>query len=78
MQLPPIGFGNIFSDLLKKKGLNSVQLTKPMRQAEKSGILTDARKIRRGINPLDSPQLKIVHGELNDMFYLFRKNRVIV
>lgn len=75
MQLPPIGFGNIFSDLLKKKGLNSVQLTKPMRQAEKSGILTDARKIRRGINPLDSPQLKIVHGELNDMFYLFRKNR---
>lgn len=75
MQLPPIGFGNIFSDLLKKNGLNSVQLTKPMRQAEKSGILTDARKIRRGINPLDSPQLKIVHGELHDMFYLFRKNR---
>ena len=78
MQLPPIGFGNIFSDLLKKKGLNSVQLTKPMRQAEKSGILTDARKIRRGINPLNSPELKIVHGELQDMFYLFRKNRELL
>lgn len=75
MQLPPIGYGNIFSDLLKRVEINSIELTQPMRQAEKSGILTDARKIRRGINPLDSPQLKVVHGELNDMFYLFRKNR---
>ena len=53
MQLPPIGYGNIFSDLLKMDELDSVQLTKPMRQAEKSGILSDARKVRRAISPIE-------------------------
>ncbi len=46
-----------------------------MRQAEKSGILSDATKIRKGKNPLEKPELKVVHGELNDMYYMFRDNR---
>lgn len=75
-QLPPIGFGNIFSDLLEKTDIFNInQLTKVLRQAEKSGILTDANQIREGINPVSQPELKIVHGELNDMFYMFRDNR---
>lgn len=76
MQLPPIGFGNIFSDILSRNDtFNSFQLTKPMRQAQMSGILSDANLIREGINPIDTPELKIVHGELQDMYYMFRENR---
>ena len=46
-----------------------------MRQAEKSGIVTDAAKIRENISPLDRPELKVSTGELNDMTYMFRDNR---
>lgn len=76
MQLPPLGYGCIFSDLLiRTDKFPSIQLTKVMRQAEKSGILSDANLIRDGINPIASPDLKIVHGELEDMYYMFRNNR---
>jgi exodeoxyribonuclease V alpha subunit len=75
-QLPPIGYGNIFSDLLLKTDVISVHhLTKVLRQAEKSGILSDANKIREGISPITQPELKIVTGELQDMTYMFRDNR---
>lgn len=76
MQLPPLGYGCIFADILNRLDVfTSIQLTKVMRQAEKSGILTDANLIRDGINPIKSPELKIVHGELKDMYYMFRNNR---
>ena len=75
-QLPPIGFGNIFSDILELKGqFNIYELTKVHRQAEKSGILTDANLIREGINPIQQPEFKIVSGELQDMYYMFRDNK---
>lgn len=75
-QLPPIGAGNIFSDILNRSDIfNSNQLTKVMRQAEKSGILVDANLIRDGINPLAKADIKIIHGELKDMCYMFRNNR---
>lgn len=77
-QLPPIGFGNIFSDLihcLPKENIN--ELTKVMRQAEKSGILTDANLIRDNKNPIIEviTSKKLVHGELQDMYYMFRDTR---
>lgn len=76
MQLPPLGYGCIFSDILNRIDMfESIQLTKVMRQAEKSGILSDANLIRDGINPIKSPELKIIHGELQDMYYMFRSNR---
>lgn len=75
-QLPPIGCGNIFSDLLEKtKYFNVNRLTKVLRQAEKSGILSDANKIREGVNPIQSPEVKIVTGELQDMVYMFRDSK---
>lgn len=75
-QLPPIGFGNIFSDILElKEQFNIYELIKVHRQAEKSGILTDANSIREGINPIQMPEFKIVHGEIQDMYYMFRDNR---
>lgn len=76
-QLPPIGVGNIFSDLLHHSdneiGVSS--LTKVLRQAEKSGILKDANMIRDGKYPIAQPELKIVTGELQDMTYMFRDDR---
>ena len=75
-QLPPIGYGNIFGDLLMKtEDFSIFRLTKVLRQAEKSGILIDANKIRDGIFPIKQPELKIVNGELQDMTYLFRDSR---
>lgn len=76
-QLPPIGFGNIFSDIIDIFDDNIVlKLTKPLRQAEESGILSDARMIDNNINPLGGNfEPKIIRGELHDMFYMFRTNR---
>ena len=76
-QLPPIGFGNVFSDLIEMFDDTVVsKLVKPMRQAEKSGILVDANLIRENINPItEKLQPRIIHGELQDMYYMFRNNR---
>lgn len=49
-QLPPIGAGNIFQDLLKSE-FKICRLTKIYRQAQRSGIIVDANYIRKGINP---------------------------
>lgn len=76
-QLPPIGFGNVFSDLIEMLDGSMVsQLVKPMRQAKKSGILVDANLIRENTNPItEKPVPRIIHGELQDMCYMFRTNR---
>lgn len=75
-QLPPIGYGNIFSDFLDKgKQFNTNKLTTVHRQAQDSGVLTDANKIRDGICPIKRPELKIISGKLEDMIYMFRDNR---
>lgn len=75
-QLPPIGYGNVFSDLINYFDSNvSSKLTKPMRQALRSGILTDANMIRENRNPIDNFDTKVIHGELKDMYYMFRTNR---
>ena len=72
-QLPPIGYGNSFHDLLNLDLFPACKLTKIMRQAAKSGIITDAWSIRNNINPLDRYELKTVRGELLDMTYMFRE-----
>lgn len=75
-QLPPIGAGNVFSDLIHMpEDFNISILSKVHRQAEKSGILTDANKIRKGIFPIEEPRPQIISGELKDMAYVFRDNR---
>jgi len=74
-QLPPIGYGNVFGDLLEKGNINVNRLTKILRQAEKSGIITDANKIRDGISPIEKPLRRIVHGENKDMYYMFRDDK---
>lgn len=78
-QLPPIGYGNIFNDLLGMgEYLNCYELTKVMRQAADSGITSDANVIRSGSNPINKPELKIVTGKLKDMTYMFRDDRDVL
>lgn len=74
-QLPPIGCANIFHDLLRMDKYSCVKLTKILRQAERSGIITDSRKIRQNEYPIESPEPMIVTGELQDMTYVFRKDK---
>ena len=78
-QLPPIGAGNIASDLLNSQ-FSSVRFTKVHRQAEKSGILMDATKVRNGITPVDylvamTNNKRITHGQLQDMHYYFKDSK---
>lgn len=75
-QLPPIGAGNIFADVLHlRNDFNVSVLTKVHRQAEVSGILTDANKIRTGVYPISEPKPQILSGELKDMAYVFRDDK---
>lgn len=72
-QLPPIGAGNVFADILNMDDIFNVSILKKVhRQAETSGILTDANKIRDGIYPIGEPKPQIISGELKDMAYVFR------
>ena len=73
-QLPPIGYGNIATDLLDSD-FSVSRLTKVHRQALDSGILTDANKIRNQQMPIDTPKMKEVHGVNKDMCYMFRNNK---
>lgn len=76
LQLPPIGYGNPFSDLLQMKStFKSFELKTVHRQAAKSGILTDANKIRAGEFPVAEPAVRVVSGENKDMLYAFRDDR---
>lgn len=74
-QLSPIGIGNVASDLLTSK-LPIFSFTKIHRQAEKSGILVDANKIRVGEAPITEFEETIINGELQDMVYHFREQPI--
>jgi exodeoxyribonuclease V alpha subunit len=61
-QLPSVGAGEVLRDLLAAERLPRVRLTKVFRQAQQSGVITNAHRINAGQHP-------ITHG-LAD-FFLF-------
>jgi exodeoxyribonuclease V alpha subunit len=61
-QLPSVGAGEVLQDLLAAERLPRVRLTKVFRQAQRSGVVTNAHRINAGQPP-------ITHG-LDD-FFLF-------
>ena len=61
-QLPSVGAGEVLRDLLAAERLPRVRLTKVFRQAQQSGVVTNAHRINAGQPPM-------THG-LND-FFLF-------
>ncbi len=50
-QLPSIGPGNVLSDMIDSKKIETFELTEIFRQAEKSPIIVNAHKIRNGKFP---------------------------
>lgn len=74
-QLPPIGAGAIAHDLLEYSNYTKFKFSKVHRQAQDSGILSDANKIRVQENPIIKLEPKISHGVKNDMQYRFFKDR---
>lgn len=70
-QLAPIGAGNIYKDLLRSH-FKTIKLTKIHRQAQSSGIIIDSNMIINSMCPIeDNEKGVIVHGENQDMFYIF-------
>jgi exodeoxyribonuclease V alpha subunit len=75
-QLEPIGVGNVLVDLLSSGVVPSVELTIVHRQAQKSGILSCANKVREGIkflgnNDYGNDRL----GELRDLYTYSYQNK---
>lgn len=62
-QLPPVGPGSPFSDMLRSGSLPSVRLTEIFRQAQQSLIVMNAHRVNHG----ELPQLRDVK---NDFFFL--------
>ena len=62
-QLPPVGPGSPFSDMLRSESLPSVRLTEIFRQAQESLIVMNAHRVNQG----QMPELRDVK---NDFFFL--------
>ena len=62
-QLPPVGPGFPFRDMLRSDSLPSIRLTEIFRQAQQSLIVMNAHRVNRG----EPPQLRDVK---NDFFFL--------
>ena len=66
-QLPPVGPGCPFSDMLRSGQLPSVRLTEIFRQAQQSLIVMNAHRVNRG----EMPELKTV---TSDFFFMRRQS----
>ena len=62
-QLPPVGPGFPFGDMLRSEALPSVRLTDIFRQAQQSLIVMNAHRVNRGENPN-------LRDRKNDFFFL--------
>ena len=69
-QLPSVGPGNVFGDLLGAGVLNTVRLDEIFRQSRESLIITNAHRINAGLTPE-------LHTTDNDFFYLARREEDI-
>jgi exodeoxyribonuclease V alpha subunit len=76
MQLASIGVGAVFDDLLVTNHYPSKELTKVHRQAQKSGILMEANKVREGEKINERYKFNTqVYGELKDFVLIPLQNR---
>jgi len=66
-QLPPVGPGFPFSDMLRSGALPTVRLTEVFRQAQQSLIVMNAHRVNRG----ELPELKSVSS---DFFFMRRQS----
>lgn len=66
-QLPSVGAGNVFSDLIRSGQVEMVALTEIFRQAQESAIVRNAHAVNQGL----TPQLK---NDQRDFFFLCRRD----
>ena len=66
-QLPPVGPGFPFSDMLRSGQLPTIRLTEIFRQAQQSLIVMNAHRVNRG----EMPELRIV---TSDFFFMRRQS----
>ena len=66
-QLPSVGAGNVFSDLIRSKRIETVFLREVFRQAEQSAIIRNAHLVNLG----EAPKLTNNQG---DFFFLCRRD----
>jgi RecD/TraA family predicted helicase len=74
-QLEAIGAGNVLNDLINSDLIPSVELTKVHRQAQASGILSSANKVRDGkhFTDKDNYDSQII-GDLKDLYHFPYQN----
>ena len=66
-QLPSVGAGNVFSDLIRSKRVETVFLREVFRQAEQSAIIRNAHAVNLGQPP------RFVNDQ-NDFFFMVRRS----
>ncbi len=66
-QLPSVGAGNVFSDLIRSGAVTTVRLTQIFRQAQKSLIVMNAHAVNQG-------QLPVLTATDKDFFFLRRRD----
>ncbi len=66
-QLPPVGPGSVFSDLIRSGAVCVVQLTEIFRQARESLIVMNAHAVNRG-------ELPVLTAKDRDFFFLKRRS----
>ena len=66
-QLPPVGAGNVFSDLIRSGVVQTVRLTEIFRQAQRSLIVMNAHAVNQG-------ELPVLTATDRDFFFLRRRD----
>lgn len=75
-QLEAIGYANILHDLKASQSVPVFKLTKVLRQAAKSGVITDSLKIYNKQQFIPADQIReVVHGELQDFLIIPRDEK---
>ena len=67
-QLPSVGAGNVFSDLIRSGQVETVALTEVFRQAQESAIIRAAHKVNRGEMP------DLTNNAQSDLFFMRRRD----
>ena len=65
-QLPSVGAGNLFSDLIRSERVHTVRLTEIFRQAQQSLIVMNAHAVNRG-------ELPVLTARDRDFFFMKRR-----
>ena len=66
-QLPSLGVGSVFKDLIETQVVPCYRLTKIHRQAQKSAIITESIKVSDGQQIIGNSEISETRGELKDL-----------